>query len=227
MEINVDSILQGLKDGKSTRTQQSLDTLNGILQHYVESGQRDFSVVQIGRISAAKDGPGYEAIRATRNQHYRDLINAWAQKCNTSMKKPLAPYSRSREVPTDMKLLERISDPAVRVLFGQIIAERNRYLKEVNLLKQHANITIDKRPVRQFDSSTEPGVVLIPSVSSLLIESERKALAYAISDECMTQHNWQYTKMGQVKDVELGTEIFPRGFVTGIRKLLGEVDSNG
>ena len=55
MEINVDSILQGLKDGKSTRTQQSLDTLNGILQHYVESGQRDFSVVQIGRISAAKD----------------------------------------------------------------------------------------------------------------------------------------------------------------------------
>ena len=47
MEINVDSILQGLKDGKSTRTQQSLDTLNGILQHYVESGQRDFSVVQI------------------------------------------------------------------------------------------------------------------------------------------------------------------------------------
>ncbi|MGU5626056.1 gamma-mobile-trio protein GmtX, partial [Aeromonas caviae] len=90
-----------------------------------------------------------------------------------------------------------------------------------------ANITIDKRPVRQFDSSTEPGVVLIPSVSSLLIESERKALAYAISDECMTQHNWQYTKMGQVKDVELGTEIFPRGFVTGIRKLLGEVDSNG
>ena len=98
MEINVDSILQGLKDGKSTRTQQSLETLNGILQHYVESGQRDFSVVQIGRISAAKDGPGYEAIRATRNQHYRDLINAWAQKCNTSMKKPLAPYSRSREV---------------------------------------------------------------------------------------------------------------------------------
>ncbi|HGW8507535.1 TPA: gamma-mobile-trio protein GmtX [Raoultella ornithinolytica] len=84
MEINVDSILQGLKDGKSTRTQQSLDTLNGILQHYVESGQRDFSVVQIGRISAAKDGPGYEAIRATRNQHYRDLINAWAQKCNTA-----------------------------------------------------------------------------------------------------------------------------------------------
>lgn len=90
------------------------------------------------------------------------------------MKKPLAPYSRSREVPTDMKLLERISDPAVRALFGQIIAERNRYLKEVNLLKQHANITIDKRPTGQFDSSTEPGVVLIPSVSSLLIESGEK-----------------------------------------------------
>jgi hypothetical protein len=227
MDINIDIILEDLKEGKAPRTKSNLDKLNSILKEYSESGQRDFSITQIGRISAAKGGLAYEALRATRNKHYRMLIEAWAQKCNTNTKKPISPHARSKSIPEDNKLLERIPDAAVRALFGQIIAERNRYRKEVNLLKQHANITIDKRPVRQFDSSTEPGVVLIPSVSSLLIESERKALAYAISDECMTQHNWQYTKMGQVKDVELGTEIFPRGFVTGIRKLLGEVDSNG
>lgn len=225
MEYSIEIILEDLKDGKTPRTKQNLDTLNGILQRYVESGQRDFSVTKIGRVSAAEGGPAYEALRATRNKHYRELINAWAQKCNTNMKKPLAEYSRSREVPADNKLLERIPDPAVRALFGQIIAERNRYRKEVNLLKQHANITIDKRPVREFDMSAEPSVELLSSLSGILSESEKKALAYAISDECMELHDWQYTQAGQVKDNEYKTEIFPRGFVTGLRKLLGEVDN--
>ena len=225
MDINIDNIMEGLKNGKSPRTQQNLDKLNDILKGYVESGQRDFSVTEMGRISAAQDGPGYEALRATRNKYYRDLINAWAVKCNTSMKKPLGEYSRSREVPADNKLLERIHDPAVRALFGQIIAERNRYRKEVNLLKQHANITIDKRPVKEFDASAKPSVELLPSLSVLLTKSEKQALAYAVSQECMDQHNWQYTQAGQVKDIEYNTEVFPRGFMTGLLKLLGEMNN--
>lgn len=32
------------------------------------------------------------------------------------------------------------------------------------------------------------------------------------------------TQAGQVKDTEYNSEVFPRGFVTGLRKLLGEVD---
>ncbi|HEE5365635.1 TPA: hypothetical protein R7O19_003723 [Acinetobacter baumannii] len=64
----------------------------------------------------------------------------------------------------------------------------------------------------------------MPSLSGILTESEKKALAYAISDECMEKHNWQTTQAGQVKDMEYNIEIFPRGFATGLRKLLGEVD---
>lgn len=224
MELNIDVILEDLKDGKVPRTKQNLDTLNTILKAYAESGQKDFSITQIGRISAAESGPGYEALRATRNTHYRRLIEAWAQKCKTNTKKPLSPTSRSTSVPVDNKLLERIPDPAVRALFGQIIAERNRYRKEVNLLKQHANITIDKRPVRQFDASAESSMAVLPSLSGVFTESEKKALAYAISDACMEKNDWQTTQAGQVKDVEYNAEIFPRGFVTGLRKVLGEVD---
>ena len=224
MDINIDIILADLKDDKVPRTQKNLDKLNDILKAYAGSGQRDFSIAQMGRVSAAEGGPGYEALRATKNKHYRTLIEAWAAKCKTTTKKPLSLTSRSKSVPQDNKLLERIPDPAVRALFGQIIAERNRYRKEVNLLKQHANITIDKRPVRQFDASAEPSVEVLPSLSGILTESEKKALAYAISDECMEKHNWQTTQAGQVKDMEYNTEIFPRGFATGLRKLLGEVD---
>ena len=68
--------------------------------------------------------------------------------------------------------------------------------------------------------SRKPGAVQ----SGILTESEKNALAYAISDECMEKHNWQTTQAGQVKDMEYNTEIFPRGFATGLRKLLGEVD---
>ena len=225
MELDIDVILADLKDGKVPRTQQNLDKLNDTLKAYAESGQRDFSITQIGRVSADNGGLAYEALRATRNKHYRTLIEAWAAKYNTNTKKPLSNTSRSKSIPADNKLLERIPDPAVRALFGQIIAERNRYRKEVNLLKQHANITIDKRPVRQFvDTTAEPSVEVLPSLSGVLIESEKKALAYAISDECMEKNDWQTTQAGQVKNMEDNSEVFPRGFVTGLRKLLGEVD---
>jgi len=223
MVINIDVILADLKDGKVPRTQKNLDSLNSILKAYAESGQCDFSITQIGRVSASQGGPAYEALRATRNTHYRALIEAWAAKCKTNTKKPLLPTSRSKAIPQDNKLLERIPDAAVRALFGQIIAERNRYRKEVNLLKQHANIIIDKRPVRMFDANAESGIQVFPSLSGILTESEKKALSYAISDDCMEKHNWQTTQAGQVKDMEYNTEIFPRGFVTGLRKVLGEV----
>lgn len=225
MDINIDVILEDLKEGKPPRTKSNLDKLNSILKEYVDSGQRDFSITQIGRISAAKGGLAYEALRATRNKHYRILIEAWAQKCNTNTKKPISPHARSKSIPEDNKLLERIPDAAVRALFGQILAERNRYRKQVNLLKQHANITIDKRPVRQFNDSTDPIIEVLPSLQGVLTESEKNALAYAISDECMVRNDWTTTQAGQVKHVEYNNEVFPRGFITGIKKILKELDN--
>lgn len=224
MELDIDIILADLKEGKVSRTQQNLDKLNGTLKKYAESGQRDFSITKIGRVSAADGGLAYEALRATRNEHYRILIKAWAARCNTNIRKPLSNTSRSKSIPADYKLLERIPDPAIRALFGQIIAERNRYRNEVNLLKQHANIVIDRRPGLQFDGTSEPAMQVLTSLSGILTASEKKALEYSISDECMDKNNWQITQAGQVKDMEYNSEVFPRGFVTGLRKLLGEPD---
>lgn len=213
MTINIDILLEELKSGKTVRSQKNIEKLNHILISYVESGQKDFSITTIGRISAIEGGPGYEAIRATRNNHYRRLIEAWAYNCNTTLKKPLSAGSKSTFIPTDNKLLELIQDPALRALFGQIIAERNKYRKEINLLKQHTNIIIDKRA----DTHTENN---ISSFSNILNEFECSALKYALSDECMQNNDWQTTQAGQVKHLEYNKEIFPRGFITGLRKLL-------
>lgn len=223
--MDINTILEDLKDGKNPRTQASLDKLNQTLQAYYEAGHRDFSITTIGRVSGEEGGVGYNSIRATKNAHFRKLIEAWATKAFTTLKKPLAKHSRSRHIPQDNQLLERIPDPAVRALFGQIIAERNRYRKEVNLIKQHANIVIDKRPVRQFEAEAENNQVeVLPSMSGMLIPLEVKALQYAISDECLINNGWITTKHGQVKSEEYQDEIFPRGYMTALKKILGEID---
>lgn len=190
MEIDIDLVLEGLKAGKTTKTQQSLDKLNGTLREYYECGERDFSITTIGRVSAEDRGIGYESIRATVNKHYRDLIAAWAAKAKTTTKKPLSTQSRSRRVPQDNQLLERIPDPALRVLFGQIIAERNRYRTQLNILKSQAEVVIDKRPVRQFEASAEPSVELLPSLKGIVSDNEIKALRFAASDECIELQGW-------------------------------------
>lgn len=245
--IDTAVILEDLKEGKSPRTQQTLDVLNDILETYHGAKNRDFSITEIGRFSSENGGPGYNCLRATKNGHYRRLIEAWATHAGTTLKKPLGNTARSHQVPTEHKLLERISDVGVRSLFSQILAERNNLKKEINLLKQHANIVIDKRPVRQFDvqatevtevtdeGSLPPPVTVITAVSRVLIPLEIEALKYAISKECMEDRNWEFTKTGQVKSNEElftaggtmvcgeGEQIFPRGFLTSIRKLLEEV----
>ncbi|MBS9403089.1 hypothetical protein KG088_05555 [Halomonas sp. TRM85114] len=225
MEIDIGVILEGLKDGKTKKTQQSLDKLNETLREYYERGERDFSITAIGRLSAEDGGIGYESIRATANKHYRDLIEAWAAKAKTTTKKPLSRQSRSRRVPQDNQLLERIPDPALRVLFGQIIAERNRYRTQLNILKNQAEVVIDRRPVRNFEAQAEPSIELLPSLKGIVSDNEIKALRFAASDECIERQGWLVTQAGQVKN-ELGEEVFPRGFMTGLRKLVGEVDAD-
>ena len=225
MDIDIQTILDDLKAGKAKRTRDSLDHLNKTLEAHYQSGARDYSITNIGRVSAEAGGVGYDSIRATRNEHFRRLIEAWAAKADTTTKKPVGANSRSKRIPTDNKLLERITDPAVRAVFGGIIAERNRYRNEVNILKQHAQVTIDKRPVRQYDAQAESGVEVLPSLTGVLNSMEVKALEFAASDECMERQGWQTTKAGQVKSEEDNVEIFPRGFITAIRKVLGEVNN--
>ena len=128
MKIEPQFILEDLKEGKNPRTQKSLDKLNEILEEYYRSGQKDFCITTIGRISSAGGGPGYHSLRATQNGHFRRIVEAWAAKSGTNLKKPLAPLSRQRDIPADHQLLEHISDLAVRARVSLIIAERNRSL---------------------------------------------------------------------------------------------------
>ncbi|WP_235040586.1 gamma-mobile-trio protein GmtX [Vreelandella profundi] len=220
MNIDIDAVLETLKDGKTAKTQASLDKLSKTLKHYYESGARDFSVTTIGRVSEENGGVGYQSIRATANKHYRDLIEAWAVKAQTTTKKP--PMGPAKKTGQDYQLLERIDDTAVRALFGQIIRERDRYKSEASMLKNQTKIIIDKRPTAFTESQTEGSVDWLPSLKRICSDNEIKALQTISSEEWLEKLGFQANSLGQVKD-EYGMEILPRGFLTGLKKILGEV----
>lgn len=214
---NIENILSDITTDKTPRTKKSIEKLNDILQAYYKEGGRDFSITTIGDLSEKHDGPGYESLRATKNTHYRRIIEAWAESARASLKKPSSKKGL-HEPPSDNKLLERVSDLALRTVFAQIIAERNRLQKEVILLKQNMNIVIDKRPQKLSTESPQ----LSQPVANALIPMEISSLEYAISDACMQKQGWAKTPAGQVKEVEFGSEIFPRGFCSAIEKILSK-----
>lgn len=221
MTIDTDAVLESLKNGKAARTQASLDKLGQTLKDYFDSGARDFSITTIGRVSQESSGVGYESIRATANKHYRDLIEAWAAKAQTTTKKPVkGPGKRTGQ---DYQLLERIDDTAMRALFGQIIRERDRYKSEVNMLKNQTKIIIDKRPTAFTKSQPEADLELLPSLKGICSDNEIKALQTVCTEEWLEKLGFRANALGQVKD-EFGMEILPRGFLTGLKKILGEVD---
>ncbi|NUF17400.1 gamma-mobile-trio protein GmtX [Acinetobacter lactucae] len=95
---------------------------------------KDYFIATIGRLSKTKKGVGTVSIRNKTGNHFRLLIEAWAAKANSTMKKPHVAQSRVLNIPTDLQLLTRLDDPAFRAVFGQIIAEKNKLKVENNIL---------------------------------------------------------------------------------------------
>ena len=216
--IDIESILVGLKHGKTAKTQQSLDKLNAILKNYHESGNLDFSITSVAKESKRNECVGYHSINSASNTCYKDLIKAWAAKAGTTTKKP---KPERRGAASDEDILRRISDsdPTLRAVVGGLFRDVRRLTSECNLLKSKANLTIDIRPALPLEKAGSVGLIL--PLSELVDDVERAALKYAISDECMATQNWTVTDVGQVKD-DLNLEVFPRGFVTGLRKLISD-----
>lgn len=133
------------------------------------------------------------------------------------MKKPSVPHSRQREIPSDNKLLDKLDDPVLRALFGQIIAERNKLKSENHILKQNAEVVVDLRPKRAT-GTTE----VLPALSGVLLPTEVDALKAAISSTLFERQGWSATKSGAVKD-SLGRSLFQVGFIKAIEKILKQI----
>ncbi|EJF72078.1 hypothetical protein A462_10139 [Pseudomonas sp. Ag1] len=199
---------------------KSLALLNGVLEAHQKSGERNFSIATIARLSVEAGGPSASTIRNSGGFRFRQLIDAWAASVGTDRKLPAK--GKGQGVPSDNDLLRSIADPALRAAFTQILAERSRYLAELNLLKSHKSIVVDRRPNQVQLSPANESIQLLPSLKGVLNDMDITALKAAVSDEFFEKQGWMVTKAGQVKG-DAG-EIYKHGYVLAIKKILKEVD---
>lgn len=219
--IDALAIFEDLKAQASTRQAKSLSILNDVLKSHYAAGERNFSIAEIARLSAKQGGPSAQTIRNKTGLVFRQLIGAWAAQAGACTKAPINPLAKGNRAPKDFELLEKLPDPALRALFGQIIAERNRYRNELNILKAHTELIVDKRLVQQFEQPAERGALqLVQTLNLNTMEIE--ALKAAISDDFFELREWTVSEFGQVKD-ENGRGIYKHGYVHAIQKVLKDI----
>ncbi|MFB0975802.1 MAG: gamma-mobile-trio protein GmtX, partial [Tolumonas sp.] len=133
------------------------------------------------------------------------------------------PQSRLLDVPSDMDLLKRLDDPAMRAVFGQIIAEKNKLKAENRILKHSAEVVVEMRPHQVIHAEqVHQEVEVLPSLDGVLLQGDIEALEDAINEEKMAQRGWTVSKYGAVKD-EHERPLFKNGFVLAIQKVLAQV----
>lgn len=199
---------------------KSLAVLHGVLKAHQKTESRNFSIATIAKLSVEAGGPSASTIRNTGGFRFRQLIEAWAASVGTDRKLPAK--SKEQGVPSDNELLRRIEDPALRAVFTQILAERRRYLAELNLLKSQKDIVVDRRPNVVDIAQESESVQLLPSLKGVLSDMEITALRAAVSDDFFDKQGWMVTRAGQVKG-DSG-EIYKHGYVPAIRKILKEIE---
>ena len=217
---DINELLENLKSGKSQRTKISLDKLNSLLETRFKVGEHDYSIATIAKRSKQTGGVGEVSIRNKTGIHFRVLINAWANKSNTVIKKNSTSYVKNNILPTDMELLNRIHDPALRAVIGHIFAEKSKLKVENRILKSNMELIVDMRP-HQYTQPEEvqDKIEIFTSLKGVLVCSEIDALKDAINEKNITNRGWTITRLGAVKD-EHDHSLFKPGFITAIQKVL-------
>lgn len=213
-DIHPSAVLSSLqaKGGRSQK-QRNLSSIHEVCRKYHEEGGRDFSVSMIGKLCESAGVIKGRALYNAPSADYRALIEAWAAYSGGSIMRPI-------EALASHEYLLRIEDPAIRSIMQSTIMERDKLKAQLNVLKAHTQITVDRRP---FNSNRErdQGDLQVTSLSrpSFLTESERDALKKAICKRYLEEQGWVEGSHGEVVN-DRGRTIFEIGFTHAIRKML-------
>lgn len=102
-------------------------------------------------------------------------------------------------------------------MMAGILAENRQMRREITLLKAEGNRVIDMRP---SPAESREAVQILPA-STGLYPSEIEALRHAVSDRLLKDEGWTTDAEGRVLN-EAGRVIFRPGYVSAIRKIVGE-----
>jgi len=223
MKIHPDKTLEALK-AKKPRAGAKLDILHDVCREIYntpgDAGRKDYSPGSVGRKAQERKGPSLNTMYSPLGAHFRELLDAWATWDGADTQKPakvVVPRSGVED------LLRRISDPALRSLIGFELARGKQALAELNALKGQTKLVVNVRPADGTSRAQNQAVQVVSPVS-MLLPSERDALNQACDDEKLKKIGFVIGANGSVKwPTRKGVDeiVFPIGFLTGLRKLLG------
>ena len=216
-EIHPDTVLESLlaKGGREPR-RATLSKLNELCRKRHEKGERNFTIPVIGRLIEAEGIMKGRALYNAPSADYRTLIEAWSAYAGPALPKPA-------KILASAEFLRRIDDPAIRAIMQAVIAERDKLKAQINVLKAHTNVVVDRRPIVH---PTFVDGVLLGSTALLLTPLEREALVKAILPEYLEERGLRLGSHGEILN-ERGRTIFEVGFARAIAKILGGADISG
>ena len=174
----------------------------------------------VGRISEERGGISQRTLYNSTSRDFKTLIQTWATWAAGGGKKVAETKIRESDTAADdTELLRRLDDPALRTLFGFIIAERDRLRGEVQLLRRQANVVIDRRVLPGHINVTPQGQVVQVMSGAGLSETEKQALRQAISEAVLAQEGWSEGPDGEIRNAR-GRKVFDIGYANAIRKIL-------
>jgi hypothetical protein len=218
--VDPSQVLMALTSDIRPQKRQNLEIIHQVCGELHRLGSRDFSIATVGRMSEERGGMSRRALYNSTSRDFKTLIQAWAAWATGSGKNAAAAKSRDTEAATDDNhLLRRLDDPALRTLFGFVIAERDRLRGEVKLLRQQANVVVDRRVLPGYVNVTPQGQVVQVMSSVGLSETEKQALSQAISESFLGQEGWSEGPDGEIWNAR-GRKLFDIGFANAIRKVL-------
>jgi hypothetical protein len=213
-DIHPDAVLESmLAKAERSNRRTNLTKMHELCRKQHEAGFRDFSLSAIGRLAEDEGIMKGRALYNAQSADYKALIEAWAAYAGPPAPKP--PKTLASH-----EYLMRIEDPAIRSIMQAIIAERDKLKAQLNTLKAHAQVTVDRRPLGATVSAA-PGAqpMAVLTLPAQLTLSEREALQKAVSTDYLEERGLREGSHGEIVNAR-GRTVFEVGFARAIRKIL-------
>jgi hypothetical protein len=190
--------------------QGALRGIYAVCEAQAKGTARDFSVSTIGTLCESLGILKKKTLSNASSADLLALIEAWRTFAGREVE-PKPDESR----PTIEKMLLAIPDPALRMLIQGQLAERSRLISQVNLLKSTTTLTINRSAVGK-PTPKEPDER--PAVR--LPDSEIAALREVLTSQFLFDEGWEEGSDGEVRDTGTGRRIFPKGFLSALRRVV-------
>ncbi|NCO44933.1 MAG: hypothetical protein GW890_00080 [Vibrio sp.] len=199
-----------LNKANSNKSKKSLALINEICLEQLQSGEKNFSISNIGAISTIKGGPNTGAIRNKTGHLYKDLIKVYAE----SIDKPKLPVAKRNE----HGWVDNIESSTARWLVRDLISDKSKLLAEVNQLR--ADLLNAEVPIQLYNKGDLSSKSQTFHQKTNFTISEINSLKFSIDPSYLKMKELIVGQHGRIEDLNTGKVIFKPGFVQAIEKIL-------